>query len=139
MVEQLDPGPEAHFTLCDDRIHRRNLCPDFLNGENVGNGHPLSAYADARTFHRSRERMMSLSIVHEFQGAVLLCFDDDEAILECEKSFLERFGYTVLTAASGGKGLELASTYSVDVVIVDYFMPLGTVNAARGHFQIGCG
>jgi len=29
----------------------------------------------------------------------------------------------VLTAASGGKGLELASKHSVDVVILDYFMP----------------
>jgi len=34
-----------------------------------------------------------------------------------------RLRYTVLTAASGGKGLELASKYSVDVVILDYFMP----------------
>jgi CheY-like chemotaxis protein len=33
------------------------------------------------------------------------------------------FGYTVLTASSGGKGLELASLHSVDVVILDYFMP----------------
>jgi CheY-like chemotaxis protein len=30
---------------------------------------------------------------------------------------------SVLTAASGGKGLELASKHSVDVVILDYFMP----------------
>jgi CheY-like chemotaxis protein len=44
-------------------------------------------------------------------------------VLECEKSFLESFGYCVLTAASGGKGLELASKHSVDVVILDYFMP----------------
>ncbi len=29
----------------------------------------------------------------------------------------------VLTAASGGEGLELASKHSVDVVILDYFMP----------------
>jgi CheY-like chemotaxis protein len=35
----------------------------------------------------------------------------------------EDFGYTVLTALSGGKGLEVASMYSVDVVIVDYCMP----------------
>ncbi|MGA9898319.1 MAG: response regulator [Terriglobales bacterium] len=54
---------------------------------------------------------------------VLLCIDDDPDVLECEKSFLESFGYTVLTAASGGKGLELASMYPVDVVIVDYCMP----------------
>ncbi len=55
--------------------------------------------------------------------AVLLCIDDNEDVLECEKLFLESFGYTVLTAPSGGKGLELASTHSVDVVIVDYVMP----------------
>jgi len=44
-------------------------------------------------------------------------------VLECEKLFLESFGYTVLTAPSGGKGLELAGVYPVDVVIVDYLMP----------------
>jgi CheY-like chemotaxis protein len=57
------------------------------------------------------------------QSAVLLCIDDNEDVLECEKSFLESFGYCVLTAASGGKGLELASRHSVDVVILDYNMP----------------
>jgi CheY-like chemotaxis protein len=56
-------------------------------------------------------------------SAVLLCIDDDKDVLECEKSFLESFGYTVLTAASGGKALELASMNSIDVVIVDYLMP----------------
>src|ERR1700675_3596780 len=59
----------------------------------------------------------------ELKRAVLLCIDDSEDVLECEKTFLESFGYTVLTAASGDKGLELASMHSVDVVIVDYFMP----------------
>ena len=66
---------------------------------------------------------MPLSADSEPKRAVLLCIDDSEDVLECEKSFLESFGYTVLTAASGDKGLELASTHSVDVVIVDYFMP----------------
>lgn len=32
------------------------------------------------------------------QSAVLLCIDNNEEILECEKAFLETFGYTVLTA-----------------------------------------
>jgi len=64
-----------------------------------------------------------MSASPELKRAVLLCIDDSEDMLECEKSFLESFGYTVLTAASGGKGLELASRHSVDVVIVDYFMP----------------
>ena len=66
---------------------------------------------------------MAPSVDSELQRSVLLCIDDDEDVLECEKSFLESFGYTVVTAASGGKGLELASRHSVDVVIVDYFMP----------------
>jgi two-component system alkaline phosphatase synthesis response regulator PhoP len=66
---------------------------------------------------------MVTSVSPELQSAVVLCIDDDVDVLECEKSFLESFGYTVLTAASGGKGLELASMHSVDVVIVDYLMP----------------
>jgi len=59
----------------------------------------------------------------EVQSGVVLCIDDDEEVLECEKLLLETFGYTVLTARSGGQGLEMASTHSVDVVIVDCFMP----------------
>ncbi len=66
---------------------------------------------------------MSAAVSPVLQSAVVLCIDDNEDVLECEKSFLESFGYSVLTAASGGKGLELASIHSVDVVIVDYFMP----------------
>jgi len=66
---------------------------------------------------------MPVSGSAKLQGAVLLCIDDDEDVLECEKSFLESFGYTVLTAASGSQGLELASLHLVDVVIVDYLMP----------------
>jgi CheY-like chemotaxis protein len=57
------------------------------------------------------------------QSKVILCIDDDEVVLECEKEFLGSFGYTVLTAPSGGEGLKLACKHSVDVVIVDYFMP----------------
>src|SRR3984893_10769421 len=57
------------------------------------------------------------------RSKMVLCIDDNEDMLDCEKAFLQSFGYGVLTAPSGGKGLGLASIYSVDVVIVDYFMP----------------
>lgn len=66
---------------------------------------------------------MPVSTYAELLGGVLLCIDDNEEVLECEKLFLESFGYTVLTAPSGGKGLELAGVYPIDVVIVDYLMP----------------
>ena len=63
-------------------------------------------------------------MVHEaLQRAVLLCIDDNQDVLDCERALLETFGYTVLTALSGRKGLELASVHPVDVVIVDYVMP----------------
>ena len=66
---------------------------------------------------------MPAAVYPVLESAVLLCIDDNEDLLECERSFLESFGYSVLTAESGGKGLELASKHSVDVVILDYFMP----------------
>lgn len=53
----------------------------------------------------------------------VLCVDDNQDVLECEKAFLETFGYTVVTASSGREGLELAGLRSFDVVIVDYCMP----------------
>src|SRR5579862_4205320 len=67
---------------------------------------------------------MSLSVYPEFSSGVVLCIDDNQDVLECERAFLETFGYTVLTAPSSGRGLELASIHSVDVVILDYFMPV---------------
>ena len=66
---------------------------------------------------------MPLSAYPEPPREIVLCIDDNQDVLECEKAFLESFGYTVLTAPSGGKALELASIHTVDVVIVDYFMP----------------
>ena len=53
----------------------------------------------------------------------LFCVDDNEDLLECEKSRLESFGYTVLASANGGKDVELASGYPVGAIIMDYLMP----------------
>lgn len=66
---------------------------------------------------------MRSTVAAKLENKVVLCIDDNQDVLDCEKAFLESFGYTVLTASSGGKGLELASMHSVDFVIVDYCMP----------------
>jgi len=47
----------------------------------------------------------------KLSNGIVFCIDDNQAVLECEKVFLETFGYTVLTALSGSKGLELASNH----------------------------
>src|ERR1035441_9236600 len=44
---------------------------------------------------------MSPSVHKALRNAVLLCIDDNRDVLECEKAFLETFGYTVLR--SGGR------------------------------------
>ena len=54
---------------------------------------------------------------------IILCIDDDEAILSYEKALLERSGYAVLTASSPQKGLQLATTCKCDAVLLDYEMP----------------
>ncbi len=54
---------------------------------------------------------------------MVLCIDDNRDVLECIEVFSESFGHAVLTASSGGQGLQLASDHSVDIVIVDYTMP----------------
>jgi CheY-like chemotaxis protein len=66
---------------------------------------------------------MDPTVYAELSGGIVLCIDGNHDVLECERAFLETFGYAVLTASSGDKGLELASIYSIDVVVLDYFMP----------------
>jgi CheY-like chemotaxis protein len=66
---------------------------------------------------------MPPSVDSEMPSGIVLCIDQNQEVLDCERAFLESFGYTVLTASSGGEGMELASLHSVDVVILDYFMP----------------
>jgi len=57
------------------------------------------------------------------RSQIVLCIDDNQDLLDCDKAVLASFGYTVLIAPPGGKGLELAALHPVDFVVVDYFMP----------------
>jgi CheY-like chemotaxis protein len=59
---------------------------------------------------------------------VILCIDDDDAILRYEKALLERSGYAVLTASSARQALRLVTMCKCDAVLLDYEMP-----ATNGH------
>jgi CheY-like chemotaxis protein len=65
---------------------------------------------------------------------VILCIDDDDAILWYEQALLERSGYAVMTTASVHRGLELATTCEFDVVLIDYEMP--DMNGSDLAFEI---
>lgn len=55
--------------------------------------------------------------------AVLLCVDDDPAILDVMRNLLEHSGYAVFTAADGLQAIELFRRHRIDLVLLDYEMP----------------
>ena len=54
---------------------------------------------------------------------VVLVVDDDELAAKAVSRVIERQGYTVLTAYSGRKGLEVLAKNAVDVIVLDVMMP----------------
>jgi len=63
----------------------------------------------------------------------VLCVDDNPDVLELQKCILEHSGYEVLLASNGADGISLAKDREVDLVLLDYEMPLmkGTEVAQR--------
>lgn len=69
-------------------------------------------------------------------GATLLCVDDEPNQLALRKLMLESVGYRVLTAESPAKAVQIFRSDSVDLVIVDYFMPgMNGLSLARELLQ----
>ena len=56
-------------------------------------------------------------------GKVILCVDDETVGLSVRKMLLESRGYRVFTAENGPNALVLFSSETVDLEILDYFMP----------------
>jgi CheY-like chemotaxis protein len=55
---------------------------------------------------------------------VVLCIDDFESTLQLSRACLERHGYRVLTATSGMEGLNMLQAHAVDLLVLDYEMPI---------------
>ena len=71
---------------------------------------------------------------HPVSQKLILCIDDNAAILSYEKALLERSGYSVITAASAQQGLELVTIYEFDALLLDYSMP--DMNGCDVAFEI---
>lgn len=54
---------------------------------------------------------------------IVLCIDNDRAVLGYEKALLERAGYAPVLATSAQQGLRLISMLKCDVVILEYDLP----------------
>jgi CheY-like chemotaxis protein len=59
-------------------------------------------------------------------GSTLLCIDDNPDVLQIEKAMFTRAGFSVLLASSGAEGLHLAKNHRVDLVVLDWEMPVIT-------------
>src|SRR5260370_11753303 len=59
----------------------------------------------------------------EKQKAIILCIDDEGAVVEGRKEVLEMSEYEVLSAQSGEQGLALFVSHPIDAVVLDYKMP----------------
>lgn len=53
----------------------------------------------------------------------ILIIDDDKAVLEATRIALAANGYDVITADSGKSGIEVMRKSTVDLIILDVFMP----------------
>ena len=56
-------------------------------------------------------------------GKRILVVDDDENILNLEKTILEQRGFEVTAAAGGGEALKLLAEKTYDLVLLDVMMP----------------
>jgi len=65
---------------------------------------------------------------------MLLCIDNNQSILEYERSLFERSGYVVITALSALQGLKLAMMFRFDAVLLDYQM--SGMNGHRLAFEM---
>jgi CheY-like chemotaxis protein len=57
------------------------------------------------------------------RDALVLCVDDDAAILDVTKAILERKGFSVITTSDWRHAIEIIKSHAIDLVILDYEMP----------------
>ena len=67
-----------------------------------------------------RPRLIPVQTVSQ---KLVLCIDDDAAILSYEQILLEKSGYSVITTASAQQGLGLVTRCQFDAVLLDYELP----------------
>ena len=53
----------------------------------------------------------------------ILIIEDEEAIADLEKDYLEMSGYEVLIENDGTKGLEAALKENIDLLVLDLMLP----------------
>jgi signal transduction histidine kinase/ActR/RegA family two-component response regulator len=98
------------------------------HGGGVAISSPAGAGAAVRIYLPANDKIVReapLTLADLRGGQTLLMVDDEDLLLTMGQTVLSSFGYTVLTANSGAKALELFAHWkdSIDLVLVDLVMP----------------
>lgn len=56
-------------------------------------------------------------------GRTILIIDDSRTVVHALKTILEQAGYSTLAASDGKRGIELATEYQPDLILMDIVMP----------------
>jgi CheY-like chemotaxis protein len=67
--------------------------------------------------------------------ALIICIDPDGCSAESHRLLLEESGYQVLVATSEKDGLEIFAQHPVDIVLVDYEMPVISGDLVAAHMK----
>ena len=90
-----------------------------------GEGSVFTALFPIRGSLHPRDRADSPKIEVGADGKTVLLVDDEEMIMDIGSQFLNRLGYTVLTASGGREALDIVERASgpIDCVLLDFTMP----------------
>ena len=88
-------------------------------------GATIKAYFPRHSGEAVRVHRESPADIPSGQGETVLLVEDDGAILKLTQTILEKFGYTVLPAASPSEAENLAAAHAgdIDLLITDVVMP----------------
>jgi signal transduction histidine kinase/CheY-like chemotaxis protein len=98
------------------------------HGGGVAVSSPPGAGATVRIYLPANDKIVReapLTLAELRGGQTILMVDDEDLLLTMGQMVLSSFGYTVLTANSGAKALDLFAHWkdSIDLVLVDLVMP----------------
>jgi CheY-like chemotaxis protein len=90
----------------------------------LGKGTAFTLYLPAVDAVDQKRAAAKKHYIHHGEGTILLV-DDEEVVLNVAHQMLDKLGYTVLPARSGGDGLQLFAQHQgrIDLVILDMVMP----------------
>ncbi|MEZ2279314.1 MAG: response regulator [Microcoleus sp.] len=69
------------------------------------------------------EKTNTISDVHGTKAVILLA-EDNEANIETFCSYLSAFGYEIIIANNGKEAIEIATTATLDLILMDIQMPI---------------